>query len=293
MTRALSSSPNDLLSKAIDLAIKGNPRPLYDLLTRGSGLPGPRHSAALLEAFAAESRSRGAPVDRLLIQLAMLDPDAAPGATPLEFLPMCGVAGIAARATTDDASSPKLLEALHDCADDMRFRVRETVMAGLAEIGARRGDKLVVALSGWTDGFFHAAAVVGALSDTSWLSQIKSPDNVLARLDEAFVLARDATRAADRYPGHKALLDALNKTPAHVAARFGVPVFDLLVRWSVAKDPPLREVVENGVRGTRLAGRFANEIARVRAALAATEPTRRDPRSYVGPTRGRGAKRRR
>jgi hypothetical protein len=141
------------------------------------------------------------------------------------------------------------------------------------------------------DGYFHAAAVLEALADPKWLNRITNPDALLARLDEAFELLKGAPRAAARYPGFKALLDALYKAPAEAAMRFGVPVFDLLARWSTSKDPVMREIVEKNLSAPKLAGRYAAEISRTRAALTATEPARRDPRTYVGPTRGRGKKR--
>ena len=35
----------------------------------------------------------------------------------------------------------------------------------------------------------------------------------------------------------------LSTTPAIFAARFGAPVFDLLVTWSTVKEPMLREAI--------------------------------------------------
>jgi hypothetical protein len=280
------------LSKAFDDAVvRRDARALYDLLARGSGLPGPRVNQALVDAFADESKSRGAAVDRLLVEMASLDALAAPGASPLEMLPVCGVAGLALRAAQDDAAFERGLPLLHDRADDLRFRVRDAVAGGLARIGARRGEKLVAALAPWMDGYFHAAAVVRALGEQAWLTALASPDGALARIDEAFALAEGAPRSAARYPGHKALVDALSATPRALAERFGVPVFDVLERWAASKEPFLREIVEKSLGGARLAGRHAADVARVRAALARTAPTRRDPRTDVGPTRGRGKKR--
>jgi hypothetical protein len=204
---------------------------------------------------------------------------------------MCGVAAIGARASTDPAAM-RALATLHDCAEDLRYRVREQVIEALARIGEARGEPLVHDLASWMDGFFHAAAVLEALRNTQWLAKIASADIVLERLDEAFVLLRDAKRADARYPGFKALVEALVTSPAEAAARFGVPVFDLLAKWSASKDPDLRALVERVLRTPKLAGRFASEIARIRLALTATEAPRRDPRSYVGPTRRRGQKNR-
>jgi hypothetical protein len=279
------------LDGPIDLAIGGDTRVLYDRLTRGSGLPGIRVNDALGRAFADACAARGARADRLIALMAGYDADEAPGATPLEFLPFCGIAAAAARACTDEAAVEPTLVLLHEHADDFRFRVRDAVVAGLVRIGGKRGDDLAMRVAPWMDGYHHAAAVLYAMAEQEWCASLTSADEPLARVDEAWVLARDASRAAARYPGHKSLMDALAIAPRALAARFGVPVFDMLVRWTQSKDPAMRAVIEKNLGGSRLAGRFAPELDRVRAAIRGTTAPPRNPDHYVGPTRGRGRKR--
>jgi len=284
----------DALSRALAEAIAGRTTALYDLLARGSKLPGTRMNTELAEAFAQACRSVGARADATVLALARLTPDRAPGATALEFLPVCGVYAMAARAAASDARGrAPLVAELHTIADDLRFRVRDAVVEGLARVGAAAGDALVSEVSTWTDGYFHAAAVVRALGQEAWLSTLHDAQGVLDRLDEAFVLARDAPRAAARWPGHKALIEALGTGPGRVAIRFGVPVFDLLVRWAAVQDPALREAIEQTLRFKSLAGRFGPEIERVRNALEASLPPARNPDHDVGPTRNRSKSRKR
>lgn len=288
------ASLGDPLSRALAEAVSGRTGSLYDLLARGSRLPGTRMNDELADAFAQACRSMGARSDAAAIAMARLPPDRAPGATALEFLPVCGVYAVAARAATSDAKGrATLVGELHAHADDLRFRVRDAVIEGLARVGAAAGDALVSEVSGWMDGYFHAAAVLRALAREAWLSKLHDVQGVLDRLDEAFVLARDAPRAAARWPGHKALLEALGASPGLVAARFGVPVFDLLVRWAAVQDPALRAAIEQTLRFKNLAGRFAPEIERVRAALEASLPPARNPDHDVGPTRNRSKSRKR
>jgi len=199
---------------------------------------------------------------------------------------------LGARGASDASSVPRVLGVLEAASDDLRWRVREAVAPALARIGAVRGEELLAEVLPWMEGFFSAAAVLVASARTEWLSRISEPLVLVARLERAFELARDAERSAERYPGYKALLVALGECPGIVAAKFGEPVFDLLVRMSVIKEPMLREAIEKNLGGQRLARRFAAEIARVERALEATAPKARDPRSDVGPTRGRGRKRR-
>ncbi|MGO8999495.1 MAG: hypothetical protein ACLQVI_39725 [Polyangiaceae bacterium] len=281
---------SEALTRALDVAIGGDARALYDLLARMGGLPGPRVNSGVVLAFANECAARGTKADALVAKMATLDVDAAPGASKYEILPVCGVAALGARAASD-AAAMRALATLHDCAEDLRFRVRDGVADALARIGEVRGEPLVHDLASWMDGYFHAAAVLRALADPRWLTRIKSASAVVERLDEGFELAKNAPRATARYPGFKALIDALTVAPVEAAARFGVPVFELLARWSASKDPTLRDVVSKVLDAPKLAGRFAEEVTRTKAALVATEAPRRDPRTYVGPTRGRGRKR--
>jgi hypothetical protein len=116
----------------------------------------------------------------------------------------------------------------------------------------------------------------------------------LRRLDEAFELAREAPRAAARYPGHKALLEALEQGPPRVALRFGVPVFSLFGRWATVKDPVLRGLVATLLADRKLTGRFRSELDEVGRILAATAPPPRNPDHDHGPSRDRsGARKRR
>jgi hypothetical protein len=276
------------LERAIDEAIGGASGKLYALLARGSKLPGVRPNKDLADRFATACASRGAAADSLAETLATLDADRAPGATELEFLPMCGVAAAGARGASDPKSVPRMLALLEAASEDLRWRVREAVPPALARIGAVRGQALLEDVLPWMQGFFPATAVLIALARLEWLSELDEATLALARLEQAFELARDADRSAERYPGYKALLLALGTCPAVLAARFGPPAFDVLVRMGDIKEPMIREAIAKNLESTKLARRFAADLARVRRALEASAPLARDPRSYVGPTRRRG-----
>ena len=286
-------STTDSLGRAIDGAITGDERPLFALLARASGLPGVRVNDAIVSAFASHCATRGRRADALVRRMVLLDADRAPGGTELEILPVCGVAALGARIVSDakmKALGSTSLELLEAAAEDLRFRVRDEVPKALSRIGAVRGESLLEDVAGWMDGLFQAAAVLLAAADNAWLSQIAQPGVLVVRMGQAFTLAREADRATERYPGYKALLDALSTTPGVFAARFGAPVFDAMVGWTTVKEPKLRDVISSALSGTRLSKRFGSDVARVRLALASTAPVRRDPSTDVGRTRGRGRK---
>lgn len=257
-------------------------------LRKRSGLPGIRANLRLAEAFGEECAAIGPSIDPLLKQMLELSPDFAPGDTDWEFVPTCAVYGVGARAAKDPKARRFVLPLLYEAADDLRFRVRDAVPQVLANIGSLDGDTWIRELAMFTDGYVYAVAVLKALSEERFLNAIHDVESACARLDECFTLAREAPRSAERYPGMKALIDALAKTPNLLAIRFGTPVFELMKKWSTVKEPMLREAIEKNLRGPRLEGRFRDEIRGVRAALAASAPVRRDPTTYVGPTRGRG-----
>lgn len=246
----------------------------------------------LVDNFARLVAARGKPADTVARGLVSLDADEAPGGTELEFLPMCGVAALGMRASVDASARPELLGLLHECAEDLRFRVRDLVPPALSRIGLAVGASFAVELEPWMDGYFHAAAVVRALGDSSWLATFAEPELPLQRLDDAFALLRNAPRAASRYPGHKALVEALSRGASVLMPRFGARVFDLLVDWAKVKDPALREVVAANLRGTKIHSRFAMDVRRVETALSGSAKAPRDPTQIVQGTRKRGGGRR-
>ncbi len=281
----------DALQAAFQEAIKGRPERLYVLLGTSSGLPGTRLNMTLAEAFAAECVGRGKAADKLISAMWSLSAESAPGASEREFLPVCGVLALGARAATDKDLRKKAVPILHALSDDLRFRVREVVPIALGRIGAIMGDALVHEFASWTDGFFQAAAALNAMAQPNFLPTIDDAEAALARLDEAYLLAKNAPRSAARYPGFKALIDALSAAPAMLATRFGVPVFDHLATWSNTEMKELRSAIETAIRSERLTSRYAQEVKRVRAALDASVPPPRDPTLAVKGMRGRGKKR--
>lgn len=274
-------------------ALAGRPERLYAQLGIQSGLPGTRMNGVLAQAFAVECVAAGKASDKLVFEMALMSPEAAPGASPREFLPVCGTLALGLR-SAHEKNDPKLrkrvIAILHEASEDMRFRVREIVPVALGRIGAVTGDPLVHELASWMDGFFHASAALLAMAQPEFLSVIDDQEAALARLDDAYALAKNAARSTSRYPGRKALIDALSTVPGAFAGRFGVPVFDHLVRWSNSEDPELRGSIEAVLRSQRLLTRYAPEIKRVHAALAAALPPPRDPTLAVKGMRSRGKK---
>ena len=283
----------DALTSAFKDAIAGRPDRLYVLLSNASGLPGTRVNLVLAQAFAVDCVAQGKASDKLVIEMCNLDAERAPGDSGGEFLPVCGVLALGARSAHDHnpVLRKKALLILHALSEDFRFRVREVVPIALGRLGAVMGDTLVHEFASWTDGFFQGAAALHSMAQPNFLPLIDDVDAALARLDEAYALAKNAPRSASRYPGFKALVDALATTPATFATRFGTPVFDHVVTYSNTQIKELRAAVEAFVRSPKLTSRYADETKRVQRALDASVPPARDPTLAVKGMRGRGKKR--
>lgn len=287
------------LSETILKAARGTTSDLFRLLELRSGLPGPKMNTELALHFASEcvrvEKSEALDLSALLTQMTSLPADEARGASSKEFLVVAGVlASVARAAKRDPKEHERALTMLEERADDLRFRVRDAVPLGLATLGGVMGPPLAERVQPWMDRYFHAAAVLLALSEPEWLERFRDDASAepLRRLDEAFTLAHDAPRSAARYPGHKALLDALGLAPTALAKRFGIPVFELLEAWAErVKVPELREIISANVRDTSFKRSFAGSIHTVREKVEGSKKPPRDPTRIVHGTRGRGRKR--
>jgi hypothetical protein len=279
------------LESALAAAIGGRPATLHRLLENASGLPGPRMNMPLAIAFADACVAAGGKADAVAYALASLPPDEARGASPKEFLTVAGVLAVAARAARDPSATRRAFDLLEQKAEDPRFRVRDAVPVALAALGSTSQD-VAQWIEPWMDRYFHAAAVLRAMAEKRWLETFGPSDVPMRTIASAFQLAHDAPRSAFRYPGHKALIDALVVASQRFLRRFPMPMFDQLRKWAdEARVPELRDVVRVCVTDPHTNRASSPEAKRVLAALGESATPPRDPTRIVHGTRGRGKKR--
>ncbi|MBX3263427.1 MAG: hypothetical protein KIS78_15690 [Labilithrix sp.] len=286
------------LAAALDRAIAGKRADLYRQLELQSGLPGPRVNMNLGLAFAHECARLGARSDELAYAMASLPPDEARGASGKEFVSVCGVLAVGARATSaeEGAVRERALALLEEKADDPRFRVRDAVPLALAALGSAMKGELAERVEPWMDRYFHATAVIRALAEPAWLETFATddPGPPLRLLQAAYDLAHDAPRSAFRYPGHKALVEALGSAPKAVARRFSAPMFERYAAWAEkVKIPELRDAILANVDDTQMKKAFGEEMKRIKALVQQSKGPPRDPTILRHGTRGRGKKRER
>jgi len=292
-SEAASGLKSGQLVAALEKAAAGNVADLFRELEMQSGLPGPRMNTHLATGFAMDCARLGAKVDRLIWDMASLPANEARGASGKEFVCVCGVLSIGARAAVSNDLRDRALAMLEERADDLRFHVRDAVPIALASMGAKMPD-LSARVMPWMDRYFHAAAVILALAEPIWLETFGKNDHEapLELLEAAYQLAHNAPRAAQRYPGHKALVDALSTVPTELAKRFGMPMFDKLLAWAEKSRPELRDAILANLTDSGLKKPFGDEIEKIKKAVEISKGPPRDPSRIVQGMRGRGKKRR-
>lgn len=283
------------LAAALEAAASGNTRELFRQLEVQSGLPGKRVNVDLAVAFAHDCARFGPKIDDLAYTMANLSPEEARGASPKEFLVMCGVLAVGARGMVAKENSvrTRALALLEEKADDPRFRVRDAVPLALAMLGNKMKDNLGELVEPWMNRYFHAAAVIRALSDPAWLETFAKDDyyQPINLLHFAFVLAHEAPRSASRYPGHKALVEALGWVPNAVAKRFPIQMCDRYGIWAeYVEVPELREALLKNLADPYMKKAFAFEIKRMKETMSERKRPTRDQERAVKGTRRRGKK---
>lgn len=290
---AVQTFKSETLARAFSAALGGKHQPLFSELTRVSGLPGTRINTSVALALADECVRAGKVADPIVDALLAQDDERAPGGSPLEYLPVCGVYALGARVAADPKRRAHALRVLHDAACDLRFRVREAVPLALARIGVQVGDGLLDELASWMLTYFPAASVLFAVSRPEWGRTLAQARPAAARLDDALALLYGAPRSDRRYPGYKALQEAVVAAAGPLTARLGAPILEVLEPWAKKDDPKLRDLVVQSMQNAMIRTRHPDEAAAIEAAAEAAKPIPRDGKKVDLPTRKRGKKKRR
>ncbi|MDI1444435.1 hypothetical protein [Polyangium sp. 6x1] len=270
------------LDAALDQVLAGGPlRGLIDVLDRHSNLPGTRPNLDFARTVGIAIASRRGKADALVRALL---------GSPGEYPVIVGAHALAQRAIV--GLDPRgAMSTLHDLADEPRHLVRMGIVSALREVLLAKGEETLPELATWTDGYFHAHVVLEALADREVLDRLRGPEEVIARLDEAFALADVSPRAAERSQGLRTLREAMPTEVAVFAARFPE-----VVAWveakTASKRPETREVVSQAITALRRGGLKNAEAARIAGLLEASKKPARDAARIVQGTRKRSKGRR-
>jgi hypothetical protein len=223
-------------------------------LLERSGLPGPRANLELLAAV-----GDVVPADRLLAW-SERGPDETPSGTALEYLPVCGVAGIGrllVEAGSDRRVRDGLVARMHAAATDPRWRVREAVAIGFQRWGAMDMTALLEVMVRWAleaDRLVQRA-VVAALCEPALLRDPVTVAHVTRTLD---AITASMVAAPDRRTdAFRVLRQALGYGWSVAVAADPTPGWACFGRWSASSDPDIRWLVRQNLGKRRMPPRPA------------------------------------
>jgi hypothetical protein len=272
---------DERLAAALERAVSaGDTAGFFELLRRASGLPGARPNLELARAVGHALARHEGRADRLVAQLCASDD---------EYQRVVGAMTLAARSlsATRRPRVDEALAGLQALAEDPRHLVRAGVVEALRMRLGALGEPAVGELSAWTDGYLHAHIALEAMADRAFITKLPSSAGLLARLDEAFVLADASPRSAERTQGMRSLRQGLPAQIAVFAARFP-ETLSWLERKTASARPETREVVAAAIDALRRSVLSDVEAGRLSALLAASGKPRRDADRVVHGTRRRG-----
>jgi hypothetical protein len=269
---------NERVSKLLDAALEGGEtRDLVEALIRVSGTPGPRPNMELARAVGATLA--GAGKQGVALGRFFLEHDN-------EYCVRIGLAALAARAS-DPKDKTGALATLHDRSDEPKKPERDAVIEALVSVIVARGDGVVPELAKMTDGFLHAYVALEALTSRQALDRLTDHAEVLARLTEAFDLADQSSRSAERSQGVRLLREGLPEHIARIAARFPEAMAWIQERLSVER-PESREVLRQAIVALRKRSIGDAETARLVTTFESHDPKPRDPTRVIKGMRRRG-----
>lgn len=289
-TRRHEGFRNEGIAASLLRALTSNDRGLFEQLTRASVAPGLRANSDLAMAFADELQKLKHP-NALSLLHEMATFDAKPRSLD-EFLVIAAAHGLSA-CTQDKKMARDAWGELRELADDERGIVREAVAQAIGAVIVRNqnADIFLDVAESWMDDFFPAAVALETLTNKHVLEQVQDPDAMIALLDRGVFMIENATRAAERRPGHRRLLEMLPLAIATTvrAMRGGQ---EWLTERAHTRNPDLRAAFEKAVALLGKKGAHTEDLAAVVGSLDASQKPRRDPLTDFGPSRRRSKKHR-
>ena len=287
------SQPSRDIARLVQDACAGRSQPLDDLLLRRSGLPGPRPNFRLMEQVAVCLANAGDEGHGMLSRMRAMDVSQAPSTTSFVAFPTVGVLGLGVLASRCGKVEERgaVLARLREHADDARRELRDAVVRGLEMCWKKAPEVTVECLRTWSEDYFSAVQMLRAIASETLLQQTRRASligPVLARVDEAFVLAAQASRAHQRYQGYRALLRSISDAVVALGKRHPSEIAQWISQHAPRATPELLESLEASLRKLQQQGLPVSRYEDLKQVLSDQQPPARDPRWNVGPTRRRG-----
>jgi len=276
---------------ALDAAMDGDDRKLVRFLIQYTNIKSQPPSAEFSVAFGDTVAELGEDADEMLQALLTVDEKLVGGDKAVSGLAILVAYALVARIERKKRAEEGW-EILEDLAANELHTVRDGVVQALTRLAASSESwtsKLLTRFASWTDGYLQGSVALDVLTQKGVLARMADPAELQQRLQECFDQAVDAPRSAARSQGRRRLIEVLGQVIPTLAQRFPT-ILDWFAEHADSKDPAIKEALETALARLEKLSLPSTSLDPIRAALDGARGARRDPTTYVGPTRGRGRK---
>jgi hypothetical protein len=252
----------------------GSADDLISYLVAGSNLPGTRANLELARAFteivreyAVQDTDDRRILWNLCVELASIAPEDAPTGDPHEFLSFCGIRGIGAIGSISPAFVDLALLQLHQASTDPRWREREAVAMGVAEMLAAAREKTLSELDAWvgSGAWLPMRAAAAGIAEPDLL---KDPAVAEAALMlHRKILIRVYTTPYQNSEEFRVLRKGLGYTLSVVVSALPDEGFEYLRQLASLDNTDIRWIVKENLKKGRLEKHFPDKTAEVRDIL--------------------------
>lgn len=244
---------------------------LFAYVTGNSDLPGPRANLELAGAFAdvVEEHAAGDPgkIWGLLNVMMSVLPEEAPANDPKEFLPFCGVRGMAALASVCPQFLNATLEKLKAMAEDKRWRIREAVAQSIQKLLTGATSRTLKALQTWvgTGNWLIMRAVAAGVAEPTLLKQ--------SRIAKACfewhrkILSAIQVQEKGRTEAFMVLRKTLGYSLSVLVESDPEKGFSYLHELAKSGDSDLRWIVNENLKKNRLTKNFPEDVSILKEAM--------------------------
>ncbi len=249
----------------------GERRELYAYLIGNSHLPGPRANLELAGAFAdlVEQHATEDPgsIWGWLNAMMAFYTEEAPINDPKEFLPFCGVRGMAALTSACPQFLKAALGKLKALSEDKRWRIREAVAQGIQKLLVKENPYTLKALHSWigTDNWLIMRAVAAGVAEPSLLKQpqIAKASYEFHRKILSAILAHEERNTE----AFRILRKTLGYTLSVITECNPVQGFSYLRELAESGDSDLCWIVNENLKKNRLTKNFPDEVKTLKRAM--------------------------
>ena len=261
----------ELSSILIRFFKSGERKELFAYIMGNSHLPGPRANLELAGAFAdlvEEHATEGSGrIWGWLNAMMAFSPGEAPVNDPKEFLPFCGVKGMAALAS----ACPQFLKAaigkLKALSEDKRWRIREAVAQGIQKLLVKERPRTLKTLHSWvgTDNWLIMRAVAAGVAEPSLLKQ---PQIAKASYElHQKILAAIIANEEHNTEAFRILRKTLGYSLSVIIESDPEQGFSFLHELAKSRDSDLRWIVNENLKKNRLIKNFPGEVKTLKCAI--------------------------